>query len=279
MGPSATSARPTFCSVLDLQAKLSGFRRTIPEWPGSTTTYTPPAAPLPALLEIRPMMLLKHSSTCSNCASVLRPWRLSMSSCTLLVRPAVADVYVYLEHLISLPDDFAYHMPGKCDGYLFRCHPKGLCLVFLKVQCSLDVGGSRLVHEDQLRISKYLPIARVPLPGAHRGVTVKYFQGLFPFAYRRQSRYGLSSPYTTCAYALCPSDKFPFTARLFHHRLAIGRAELDCCGPYCMFARLLGCFGSCGLRRFWLRYVSRARHCVGHYLKEKIRVNCSKSTI
>jgi hypothetical protein len=34
-------------------------------------------------LEIRPMMLLKHSSTCSNWASVLTPLKLSMSSCTL----------------------------------------------------------------------------------------------------------------------------------------------------------------------------------------------------
>jgi hypothetical protein len=34
-------------------------------------------------LEIRPMMLLKHSSTCSNRAAVLTSLKLSMSSCAL----------------------------------------------------------------------------------------------------------------------------------------------------------------------------------------------------
>jgi len=45
----------------------------------------------------------------------------------------MADVHVYLERFVSLSDDFAYHMPEECDGYLFRCHSESLCLLLLQL--------------------------------------------------------------------------------------------------------------------------------------------------
>jgi hypothetical protein len=47
----------------------------------------------------------------------------------IAVGPAIADVHVCLERFASLFDDFAYHMPEKCDCYFFRCHSESLCLL------------------------------------------------------------------------------------------------------------------------------------------------------
>jgi len=153
-------------------------------------------------------------------------------------------------------------MPEECDGYLFRCHSESLCLLLLQLQYSLNFGCSLLLYKDQLWISKHLPVARVFLPGAHRCMAVKYIARLSLFTYRCQGRYSLSSSYATYANALRPPDKLPLTTRLFHHRLAVGCAEFDCCSPCCQFVCFLRRVAFRGLRGSWLRTPFRARHWV-----------------
>jgi hypothetical protein len=192
------------------------------------------------------------------------PWLLALETehelLYIAVGPTIAGVSVYLERFVPLSNDFAYHMPEKCDSYVFRRHSESLCLLLLQLQCSLGVEYSLLLYKDQLWISKHLPVARISLPGAHRYMAVKYFTGSSLFTYRCQSRYSLSPSYATCANALRPPDKLPLTTRLFHHCLTVGCAEFDCCSPCCPFVCLLRRVAFRGLRGLWLRNPFCARH-------------------
>jgi hypothetical protein len=162
-------------------------------------------------------------------------------------------------------------MPEKCDGYLFRCHSESLCLLLLQLQCSLDLGCSLLLYEDQLWISKHLPVARVSLPGAHRCMAVEYFTRLSLFTYRCQSRYGFSSSYTTCANALRLPDKLPLTTRLFHHRLAVGCAEFDCCSLAVSWGASRS--ADCGGLGFGIHFVRAIRLCLRRALNGRVWCN------
>jgi hypothetical protein len=51
----------------------------------------------------------------------------------IAVGPAIANVHVYLEHLVSPSDDLTYHVPEKRDRYLFGSHAEGSRFLFLEI--------------------------------------------------------------------------------------------------------------------------------------------------
>jgi hypothetical protein len=181
------------------------------------------------------MILLKHSSTCSNWASVLVLYKPIMSSCALRLGQRSLMFHTDIKYLLSPCDGLTNHVPGKCDCYLFW-----------KIQRSLDVGSGSVVREDQFRVRKHLTITSIPLPSANSRVATEYFFILPPLTYRRHSRYCLCSSYTACANTMWPSNELPFTTWLLHHRLAVGSVELNGGSSCCALDYLRFGFG-CGL--------------------------------
>ena len=51
----------------------------------------------------------------------------------ITVGPAIANVHVYSEHLVSPSDDLTYYIPEKCDRYIFRSYTEGYSFFFLKI--------------------------------------------------------------------------------------------------------------------------------------------------
>jgi hypothetical protein len=175
----------------------------------------------------------------------------------IAVGPTIANVHVYLEHLVSPSDDLTDHVPEKRDRYLFGSHAGGSRFLFLRSNVRWTSG---VVPSSVKTSFGYLPVTRVSLPSAHSRVAMEYLPILSPFTYRRHSRYCLRATYTACADILCPSDELPFTTQLLHHRLAVGSAELDCGSPCCALDCLRSGFRCSLMLGPWCRNVLRSCH-------------------